>query len=232
MIGVHSSSRPTMERITRVFAWPRSPRRMMSWPARMAFSSWGTTVSSKPSTPGTSGVPAAMALAVLRRISSATGTDSQPEERRSAIDPGRSAGGVGVRDAGSRSGRRGGAVHGRSLNPGHGSRISGPPVAGHPAAGRPGPGPGGPGRGRHAGPARPCDCNDGATKGMPTSDPSAGNAMAGTTAAPRPAATKERTPAISAPSLTRCGSTPASRQADSVTAAGRSPPGTSPGPAR
>ena len=83
-----------MERITRVLAWPRSPRRMTSWPARMAFSSWGTTVSSKPSTPGTSVSPAAISLAVLRRISSATGTDSQPEARRSAMEPGRSAGGL------------------------------------------------------------------------------------------------------------------------------------------
>ena len=33
-------------------AWPN---RMMSWPARTAFSSWGRTVSSKPSTPVTSG---------------------------------------------------------------------------------------------------------------------------------------------------------------------------------
>ena len=94
MIGIHSSSRPTMERITRVLAWPRSPRRMMSCPARMAFSSWGTTVSSKPSTPGTRVSPAAMSLAVLRRISSATGTDSQPEARRSVSASGRSAGGL------------------------------------------------------------------------------------------------------------------------------------------
>ena len=36
------------------------------------------------------------ALAVLRRISSATGTDSQPEARRSARDRGRSAGGLSV----------------------------------------------------------------------------------------------------------------------------------------
>ena len=35
----------------RVLAWPRSPSKITSWPARMAFSSWGTTVSSKPSTP-------------------------------------------------------------------------------------------------------------------------------------------------------------------------------------
>ena len=76
----------------------------MSCPAKMAFSSWGTTVSSKPSTPGTSVSPAAMSLAVLRRISSATGTDSQPEARRLASAPGRSAGpspfagGVGSRE--------------------------------------------------------------------------------------------------------------------------------------
>ena len=58
----------------------------------------------------------------------------------------------------------------------------------------------------------------GPLKGTATSEPSLGSAMAGTTAAPRPAATKESTPAISPPSLTRCGSAPASRQAASVTA--------------
>ena len=47
-IGSHSSSRPTSERIMRVLAWPRSPRRMMSCPASRAFSSWGSTVSSNP----------------------------------------------------------------------------------------------------------------------------------------------------------------------------------------
>ena len=70
----------------------------MSCPARMAFSSCGTTVSSKPSTPGTSGCPPAMRLAVLRRISSATGIDSQPEARRSAraaADPAEASGGPG-----------------------------------------------------------------------------------------------------------------------------------------
>ena len=36
----------------RVLAWPRSPSRMMSWPASTAFSSWGRTVSSKPEHPG------------------------------------------------------------------------------------------------------------------------------------------------------------------------------------
>ena len=66
----------------------------MSWPARMAFSSWGTTVSSKPSTPGTSGLSGRDALAVLRRISSATGTDAQPEARSSPRERGRSAGGL------------------------------------------------------------------------------------------------------------------------------------------
>jgi hypothetical protein len=45
-IGIHSSSRPVSERIMRVLAWPRSPRKITSWPARMAFSSWGSTVCS------------------------------------------------------------------------------------------------------------------------------------------------------------------------------------------
>ena len=110
-MGSHSSSRPTRDRMTRVLAWPRSPSRMMSWPARMAFSSWGTTVSSKPSTPGTSGSPEAMRAAVLRRISSATGTDSQPEARRSPRVRARSAGGVGASRA--RGSRRGQCVRGR-----------------------------------------------------------------------------------------------------------------------
>ena len=66
----------------------------MSCPAKMAFSSWGTTVSSKPRTPGTSDRPAAIALAVLRRISSATDSDSHPDARRSARARGRSAGGL------------------------------------------------------------------------------------------------------------------------------------------
>ena len=226
MIGIHSSSRPTMERITRVLAWPRSPRRMMSCPARMAFSSWGTTVSSKPSTPGTRVSPAAISLAVLRRISSATGTDSQPEARRSAIDPGRSAGGARPPGRGSRKGRKGRSrswSKPKPLAPGDET-----------AAG------GGAGRGADAGTCRSSSwsararagrararsprwaratvrLNVGAVKGMPTREPSPGSAMAGTTAAPSPAATKERTPAISAPSLTRCGSTPASWQAVKVT---------------
>ena len=106
----------------------------MSCPARMAFSSWGTTVSSKPSTPGTSDWPAAIALAVLRRISSANGTDSQPE----ALQVGERPGKVGGRLEGAGRGGRGrievlrGAVHGRSLNPGllgrrRGARLSAVP---------------------------------------------------------------------------------------------------------
>ena len=41
--GSHSSSRPVRLRIMRVLAWPRSPRKMMSCPARRAFSSCGRT---------------------------------------------------------------------------------------------------------------------------------------------------------------------------------------------
>jgi hypothetical protein len=43
-IGIHSSSRPVSERIMRVLAWPRSPRKITSWPASSAFSSCGMTV--------------------------------------------------------------------------------------------------------------------------------------------------------------------------------------------
>ena len=46
MIGIHSSSRPVNERIIRVLAWPRSPRKITSWPASRAFSSCGRTVCS------------------------------------------------------------------------------------------------------------------------------------------------------------------------------------------
>jgi hypothetical protein len=40
--GIHSSSSEVSERMMRVLAWPRSPSRTMSCPARMAFSSCGT----------------------------------------------------------------------------------------------------------------------------------------------------------------------------------------------
>ncbi len=44
--GIHSSRSETMERIMRVFAWPRSPRKIRSWPQSSAFSTAGITVSS------------------------------------------------------------------------------------------------------------------------------------------------------------------------------------------
>ena len=44
--GMTSSSRPTSSRASRVLAWPRSPRKQMSWPARIAFSIGGMTLSS------------------------------------------------------------------------------------------------------------------------------------------------------------------------------------------
>ncbi len=62
----------------------------------MAFSICGTTVSSKPSTPGMSDSSEAIRAAVLRRISSATGTDLQPEARSSPRVRARSAGGWSV----------------------------------------------------------------------------------------------------------------------------------------
>ena len=40
-IGIHSSSRSVSDRMMRVLAWPRSPRKMMSCPASRAFSSCG-----------------------------------------------------------------------------------------------------------------------------------------------------------------------------------------------
>ena len=79
----------------RVLAWPRSPRRMTSCPASRAFSSWGRTVSSKPSTPSMRGCRRRCGAAALRRISSWTGTDSHPEARRSPSVAGRSDGGSG-----------------------------------------------------------------------------------------------------------------------------------------
>jgi hypothetical protein len=88
-IGIHSSRRPVRERIIRVFAWPRSPRKITSWPARSAFSNCGITVPSKPSTPSNRGSPAAILATALRRISSFTGTDTQPAARSSPKVAGR-----------------------------------------------------------------------------------------------------------------------------------------------
>ena len=44
MTGVHSSSRPTSVRSSRVLPWPRSPSSTTSWPASSARSSCGMTV--------------------------------------------------------------------------------------------------------------------------------------------------------------------------------------------
>src|SRR5690606_16515808 len=79
MIGIHSSRRPVSERIIRVFAWPRSPRKITSWPASSAFSSCGMTVCSYPSTPANSGSPALIFVTALARISSFTGRETQPD---------------------------------------------------------------------------------------------------------------------------------------------------------
>src|SRR5207237_369970 len=46
MAGTAGWGSDTRERAMRVFACPRSPRKMMSWPERMAFSICGTTVCS------------------------------------------------------------------------------------------------------------------------------------------------------------------------------------------
>jgi hypothetical protein len=44
-IGMASSSSATRSRIMRDLPWPRSPRKIMSCPARIACSTAGTTVS-------------------------------------------------------------------------------------------------------------------------------------------------------------------------------------------
>ena len=46
MAGTTGSRSELRERAMRVFACPRSPRKMMSWPERIAFSICGTTVCS------------------------------------------------------------------------------------------------------------------------------------------------------------------------------------------
>ena len=45
MMGTSSSSSDTRCLMSLDFAWPLSPRKMMSCPASMAFSIWGTTES-------------------------------------------------------------------------------------------------------------------------------------------------------------------------------------------
>src|SRR5262245_33560912 len=96
----------------RVFAWPRSPRKMMSWPASTAFSSWGRTVSSKPITDGMSCSPAAMRRTALRRISFLTGTERQPDARSSPKVVGRGESDIISRSCRFAAGRSG---HARSL---------------------------------------------------------------------------------------------------------------------
>ena len=68
--GVHSSSRPTIVRSSRVLPWPRSPSSTTSWPAIRARSSCGMTVSSKPCSPGHGSRPSRSAASRLSRISS------------------------------------------------------------------------------------------------------------------------------------------------------------------
>ena len=65
----------------RVFACPRSPRKITSWPASSAFSSCGRTVSSKPFTTGKSASPDWICVMALRRSSSFTGTEVHPDSR-------------------------------------------------------------------------------------------------------------------------------------------------------
>ena len=77
MIGIHSSSSPTSVRIRRVLPWPRSPRSTMSC-RRAAPLDLGTTVSSKPTMPGSVGSPAASRAMRLERISALTERGSYP----------------------------------------------------------------------------------------------------------------------------------------------------------
>src|SRR5262245_26719645 len=81
--GSHSSSRSTSSRAIRVLAWPRSPRKTMSWPATIAFSTAGMTLSPKPTMPGRIPWPAASRSRRLARISSLTVRLVQPDARNS-----------------------------------------------------------------------------------------------------------------------------------------------------
>ncbi len=65
----------------RDFACPRNPSRMKSCRARIAFSMAGTTVLSKPTTPGKSGRPARLRSMRFARTSSFTERDLQPDAR-------------------------------------------------------------------------------------------------------------------------------------------------------
>ena len=76
MAGTASSRRSTMFLMSLDFAWPRSPSRMMSCPASMAFSSCGITDSSKPTMPGNRSSPFCILDMRFFRISRLTGTTS------------------------------------------------------------------------------------------------------------------------------------------------------------
>src|SRR4051812_39521457 len=81
--GSASSSSPISSRAIRVLAWPRSPRKTRSCPARIAFSTDGRTVSSKPTTPGKIASPSPSRVRRLDRSSSLTVRLRQPEARSS-----------------------------------------------------------------------------------------------------------------------------------------------------
>ena len=78
-----SSSSPTSRRARRVLACPRSPRKTRSWPARIAFSMAGRTVSSKPTIPGKTATPSPSRARRFARSSCLTVRGRQPEARSS-----------------------------------------------------------------------------------------------------------------------------------------------------
>src|SRR4051794_23889374 len=92
MTGVHSSRSPTIVRMRRVLPWPRSPSSTTSCPASRARSRSGSTVSSKPTTPGKRGSPPRMRASRLARISSLTVRYSWPEAFRAPRVVGRCSG--------------------------------------------------------------------------------------------------------------------------------------------
>ena len=69
-MGTRSSSSPVIALTIRDFAWPRSPRMIMSCPDRSAFSISGMVVFSYPRIPGNSSSPDSMRAERLVRISS------------------------------------------------------------------------------------------------------------------------------------------------------------------
>src|SRR6476620_10836544 len=83
MAGTESSRRLTIARTSRVFAWPRSPRRIRSWPARMPRSRPGKTVSSNPRIPGKSSWPSSSRSRRLARSSCLTVRSGYPDARSS-----------------------------------------------------------------------------------------------------------------------------------------------------